>query len=151
MKNDYSVATRYGPLRKPQFKKICPIYPSKHYPTIPCPPSGVSGGLHHLVNLQYTIPHTVFIVHKRCPQVKDCIETESSSPNGFIKRERARTRPHNPMLQQLMKPQPLRAPVAPNIPSCSPSSTLPLGRPLAVAPSLPRLAAGGAIPKLSLQ
>ena len=130
----------YGPLRrKRRFKKICSIHPSKCSP-IPCPPSGVSGGLKHPANLQYSIPHTISIVHKRRPKVKDCIETErSSSSNAIKKRKRASTSPYNTM-QQLMKPRPLRAP-----------AILPLGRPIAAAPSLPRLAAGRAIPKLSLQ
>ena len=148
MKDDYSAAAWRGPMRKRRFKKICSIHPSKCSP-IPCPPSGVSGGLKHPANLQYSIPHTISIVHKRRPKVKDCIETESSS--NINKRKRASTGPHNTTTTQLLvKPQLFRAP-APNIPSCSSSSILPLGRPLALAPSLPRLATGRAIPKLSLQ
>lgn len=129
-----------GQLRKRRFKKICSIHPSKNSP-IPYPPSGKSGGLQHSANLQYSIPHTVFIVHKRRPKAKYCIETESSSSNA-IKRKQASTSAHN-IMQQLTKPRPLDAPAAPSI--------LPLGRPLAAAPSLPRLATGRAIPKLSLQ
>ena len=137
----------YDPPRK-RSKKICSIHPSKFSP-IPCPPSGISGGLQHPTNLQYSIPQTISIFHKRHPKVKDCIETESSSSN-VIKRKRTSTEPHNTSMQLLVKPRLFRAP-APNIPSCSPSSFLPLGRPLAGAPSLPRLATGRAISKLSLQ
>jgi hypothetical protein len=135
-----------GPLRREQrFKKICSIHQSKYYP-IPCPPSLVSS-LQYPANLvPSSIPHTVIIVKKQRPKVKDCIETESSS-NG-IKRKRAASTPspQNSTMPPLVKRRPLFcAPL--KIPS-SPRSILPLGKPLAAAPSLPRLAAGRAIPKL---
>jgi hypothetical protein len=135
-----------GPLRK-RFKKICSIHQSKYSP-IPCPPSVVSGGWQHPANLQSSIPHTVIIVQKeQRPNAKDWIETAESS-STVNKRKRASTSPQNTM--PLMKPRPLCIPL--KIPS-SPSSgiLLPLGRPLALAPNLPRLAPGRAIPKLYVQ
>jgi hypothetical protein len=141
----------FGPLRK-RFKKICSrrIHQSKHSP-ISCPSSGVLDGLQqHPAKLQYSMPNhtTIFTAHEQLPRVKDCIvETESSSS----KRKRASVSPHN-IKQQLVKPRLLCAPT-PDTPSCSQSSMLrPLGtRPLSVAPSLPRLAAGRTIPMLSLR
>jgi hypothetical protein len=142
---DYDEASLRSPRR---FKKIRSTHQSKYY-TFPCPPSVVPGGVQHPAN-QSSIPHTFIIAQKQeRPKVKDCIETECSSKNVSIKRKRgASTRPHNTM--PLMKPPPLCCHL--KIPS-SPirSMIMPLGRPLAVAPSLPRVAAGRAIPKLSLE
>jgi hypothetical protein len=134
-----------GPLRK-RFKKICSIHQSEYSP-IPSPPSVVSDGLQHPVkNFQSSIPRTIIIlIQNQRPKVKTRIGSESSF-DVMIKRKRSSTSPQNPMMP-LVTPLPLCAP--PKILS-SPSSILPLGRPLAVVPSLPRLAAGRTIPNLIL-
>jgi hypothetical protein len=140
-----------GPLRK-RFKKICSIQHQSKYSPIPsCPPSVVSDGLQDSAkNVQSSIPRTVIIlVQNQRPKVKDCFEPERrSSSNVTIKRKQAASTTRPPNTLPLVKPLPLRAP--PKIP-CSPiSSILPLGRPLAVVPCLPKLATGRAIPKLIL-
>jgi hypothetical protein len=136
--------------RRKRFKKTCSIQPSKHYPTLCRPPSRVSGVQQHPANLQSSsIPYTTIIIaHQQRPQVEDCIEAESSSAN-VKKRKRASARPQNNTSMPLAKRWPHCA-HHPKIPS-SPSSILPLGRPLAAAPRLPRLASGQTIPKVSVQ
>ena len=129
-----------SPRRKQRFKEMCSsIHHSKYYP-ISCPPSLVSG-LQHPANLiQSSIPHTVIIVKKQRQKVKDCIDTAESSVNGTKRKRASTTTPENNTVPFFCAP--------PRIPS-SPSSILPLGKPLAAAPSLPRLvvAARRAIPK----
>jgi hypothetical protein len=145
-----------GPLRKRMKKICCSIHQPKYspIPRFPCFPCLPSGGLQHPpANLRSSIPCTITIVQKQQrAKVKDCsmIETESSS-NVLIKRKRASssTRKSPQSNMPLVKPRPLCAP--PKIPSSLSSTILPLGIPLAVAPSLPRLAAGRAFPKLSVQ
>jgi hypothetical protein len=132
-----------GPLRK-RFKKTCSIHHAKRY-TFPCLPSVVSGGLQHPANLQSPIPRSIFIVQTQRPNVKEDWSIEAN----VIKRKRAITSPAQNTIP-LVRIRPLCAPPS-KITSSSLSSTLPLGRPLAGAPSLPRLAAGRAIPRLVLQ
>jgi hypothetical protein len=137
------------PRRKQGFKKIWSIHQSKYHP-IPCPPPSLVSGLQYPAKnlVQSSIPHTITIIVKnQRPIMNDCIETESSS-NG-IKRKRASTS-STTIPQKLVKRLPLfYAPL--KMPSSPSSGTRPtLGKPLAAAPSLPRLAAGRAIPKLLL-
>jgi hypothetical protein len=138
-----------APRRKHQrLKKICAIqHQSKYYP-IPCPPSLFSCLLDAANLVQSSIPNTIIIIKNQRPKVKDCIETESSS-NG-TKRKRASTSPAQNNTVPLVKRRPLLFCAARKTPS-STSSILPLGKPLAAPPNLPRLAAGRAIPKLFLQ
>ena len=137
-------------LRRRRFKKICSTHPPNYSP-IPRPPSAVSGGLQHPANLQSSIARTVITVQKQCPKEKDCIETEGSSSNVMIKRKRASsTSPQNTMMMPLEKPR-LPFYIPRKLPSSARRILLPLGRPLAFAPSLPtRLVTGRAMPKLSL-
>jgi hypothetical protein len=139
-----------GPSERMQWlQKICSILQSKTQP-IPCPPSLVSS-LEYPANLvQSSIPvHTVIVVKKQRPKVKYSIKTESSSSGVKRKRARCTASP-----QKLVKRRPLCC-----VPSKIPSSTskqgtttklLPLGKPLAAAPRLPRIAAGRAFPKFVL-